>query len=81
MEPDSDDETSAACAFVECQLTEQDSDTAALNKINSCFEVSMLHMLLPCIFKICCLLKFHTYLFPSVDSCKDWFFPHEFGPQ
>lgn len=38
MEIDSDDETSAACAFVECQLTEQDSDTAALNKINSHFE-------------------------------------------
>ena len=46
MESDSDDETSAACAFVECQLTEQDSDTAALNKVKSHCEVSMLHMLL-----------------------------------
>jgi len=56
VEPDSDDETSAACAFVECQLTEQDSDTVALNKVNSHFEVSMLCMLLPSIFKICCSL-------------------------
>jgi hypothetical protein len=54
VEPDSDDETSAACAFVECQLIEQDSDTAALNKINSHCEVSMLHTLLPNIFKIFC---------------------------
>jgi hypothetical protein len=38
VEPDSDDETSAACAFVECQLSEQDSDIAALSEINSHFE-------------------------------------------
>jgi len=81
VELDSDDETSAACAFVECQLTEQDSDIAALNKINSQFEVSVLHMLLPYIFKICCLLKFDTYFLPSVGSCKDQFSPHEFGPE
>jgi hypothetical protein len=56
VEPDSDDETSAACAFVECQMTEQDSDTVALNKINSNFEVSMLCMSLPSVLKICCLL-------------------------
>jgi len=56
VEPDSDDETSVACAFVECQLTEQDSDTVALNKINSHFEVSMLRTLLPSIFQICCSL-------------------------
>lgn len=81
MEPDSDDETSAACAFVECQLIEQDSDTAALNKINSHCEVSMLHMLLPYIFKIRCSLKFGTHFLPSVESCKDRFFTPEFGPQ
>jgi hypothetical protein len=82
VEPDSDDETSAACAFVECQLTEQDSDTAALNKINSHCEVSLLHMLLPYIkFKICCSLKFGIHFLPSVESCKEGFFPHEFGPQ
>lgn len=77
MEPDSDDETSAACAFVECQLTEQDSDTAALNEINSHREVSMLRMLLPDIkFKICSSLNFGTHFLPSVESCKDRFFPH-----
>jgi hypothetical protein len=82
VEPDSDDETSAACAFVECQLTEQNSDTAALNKINSHCEVSLLHMLLPDItFKICISLKFGTHFLPSVESCKDRFFPHEFGSQ
>jgi len=73
VEPDSGDETSAACAFVECQLTEQDSDTAALNKINSHCEVSMLHLLQPYIFKIGCSLKFGAYFLPSVLSCKDRF--------
>jgi hypothetical protein len=79
-EPDSDDETSAACAFVECQLTEQGSDTAALNKINSHCEVSVLHMLLSYMFKICYSLKFDTCCLPSMESCKVRFLPREFVP-
>jgi hypothetical protein len=39
MEPDSDDETSTACAFVECQLIEQEQ--ATLNKINTEYKVSI----------------------------------------
>jgi hypothetical protein len=39
LEPDSDDETNAACIFVECQLIEQDPEQATLNKINSEYKV------------------------------------------
>jgi hypothetical protein len=41
MEPDSDDETSTACAFVECQLIEQDPEQATPNKINTECKVSI----------------------------------------
>jgi hypothetical protein len=41
MEPVSDDETSMACAFVECQLIEQDPEQATLNKTNTEYKVSI----------------------------------------
>jgi hypothetical protein len=61
VEPNSDDETSAACAFVECQLIEQHPEQATLNKINSEYKVSfILCVLVPHIFKICKSLTLHS---------------------
>jgi hypothetical protein len=41
MEPESDDETSTACTFVECQLIEQDPEQATPNKTNTEYKVSI----------------------------------------